>query len=71
MTDINEQTATNSAVYPNPAKDFIQVEGNASIYDLCGKLVMKGAGRIDVSSLPEGLYFVKSKDECTKLVINR
>ena len=71
VTDVNEQTGTNSAVYPNPAKDFIQVEDNASIYDLCGKLVMKGSGRIDVSSLPEGMYFVKSKDECTKIVINR
>ena len=71
VTDVNEQTGAKATVYPNPAKDFIQVEGTVSIYDLCGKLVMKGAGRIDISSLPEGMYFVKSKDACTKLVINR
>lgn len=71
VTDVNEQTEAKATVYPNPAKDFIQVEGTVSIYDLCGKLVMKGAGRIDISSLPEGMYFVKSKDACTKLVINR
>jgi polyhydroxybutyrate depolymerase len=71
VTDVAETTNKNLDVYPNPAKDFIQVEGNVSIYDLCGKLVMKGSGRIDVSSLPEGMYFVKAKDGCTKLVINR
>ena len=71
VTDVAESISENLIVYPNPAKDFIQVEGNVSIYDLCGKLVMKGSGRIDISSLPEGMYFVKSKDACTKLVINR
>ena len=71
VTDVAESISENLIVYPNPAKDFIQVEGTVSIYDLCGKLVMKGSGRIDISSLPEGMYFVKSKDACTKLVINR
>lgn len=71
VTDVAENTSTSLTVYPNPAKDFIQVESNVGIYDLCGKLVMKGSGRIDVSSLPEGMYFVKSKDDCSKLIINR
>ncbi len=71
VTDVNEQSETKSTVFPNPAKDFIQVEGNVNIYDICGKLVMKGAGRLDVSSLPEGMYFVKSENDCTKLIINR
>ena len=71
VTDVNEQSEAKLTVYPNPAKDFIQVEGNVNIYDLCGKLVMKGAGRLDVSSLPEGMYFVKSENDCTKLIINR
>ncbi len=71
VTDVNEQTVTNLTVYPNPAKDYIQVEGNVNIYDLCGKLVMKGSGRIDVTALPEGMYFVKSEKGCTKIVINR
>ena len=71
VTDIDEQTETNWAVYPNPAKNFIQVEGNASIYDLCGKLLMHGSGRIDVSSLSEGMYVVKSGNGCSKLIIKR
>ncbi len=71
VTDVNEQTETLLNVYPNPAKDFIQVEGNVNIYDLCGKLVLKGSGRIDVTALPEGIYFVKSENGCSKIVINR
>lgn len=71
VTDVAETTNKTLNVYPNPAKDIIHVEGKVSIYDLCGKLVMEGSGRIDVSSLSEGMYFVKAKDGCTKLVINR
>ena len=71
VTDIKEHTETNLNVYPNPAKDFIQVEGNVNIFDLCGKLVLKGSGRIDVTALPQGMYFVKSENGCTKIVINR
>ena len=71
VTDVAETTSESLNVYPNPANDFIQVEGNVSLYDLCGKLVMKGFGRIDVSSLPEGMYFVKSGNNCTKLIVNR
>ena len=71
VTDVAETTSESLNVYPNPANDFIQVEGNVSLYDLCGKFVMKGFGRIDVSSLPEGMYFVKSGNNCTKLIVNR
>ena len=72
VTDVAETSHEVLNVYPNPANDFINVgKEKVSVYDLCGKLVMQGSGRIDVSSLPEGLYFVKSKDDCSKLIINR
>ena len=72
ITDVPEATNETLAVYPNPAKDFINVgKEMVGIYDLCGKLVMQGTGRIDVSSLPEGIYFVKSQNDCNKLIINR
>ena len=74
-TDVNgmEETTNNTlAVYPNPANDVINVGKDVvSIYDLCGKLVIKGSGSIDVSTLPEGMYFVKSNNDCCKLIINR
>ena len=72
VTGVAEASHAPLAVYPNPAKDFINVgKETVCIYDLCGKLVMKGSGRIDVSSLPEGMYFVKSENNCSKLIINR
>ena len=72
VTDVAEVSHEVLNVYPNPANDFIIVgKDMVSIYDLCGKLVMKGSGRIDVSSLPEGMYFVRSNDDCSKLIINR
>lgn len=73
-TDVNsvEETTSNTlTVYPNPANDFINVDKTVKIYDLCGKLVTKGSGKIDVSTLPEGMYFVKSENDCSKLIINR
>ena len=73
-TDVNsveEATSNTLTVYPNPANDFINVDETVKIYDLCGKLVMKGSGKIDVSTLPEGMYFVKSENDCSKLIINR
>jgi hypothetical protein len=72
VTDVAETSHDALNVYPNPASDFIIVgKEKVSVYDLCGKLVMQGSGRIDVSSLPEGMYFVKSKNDCSKLIINR
>lgn len=73
-TDVNsveEATSNTLNVYPNPANDFINVDKTVKIYDLCGKLVMKGFGKIDISTLPEGMYFVKSENGCSKLIINR
>lgn len=73
VTDIAEQNESSLSLYPNPANDFVFVETQNAvrIFDLCGKLVLQGSGRIDVSSLPEGMYLVKSENGFTKLVINR
>ena len=75
VTDISEHPSTEWTIYPNPASNYISVDakGEVSIYDLCGKLVLQtnDASRMDVSSLPNGMYFVKVNDTCKKLVINR
>jgi hypothetical protein len=72
VTDVAETSHEALNVYPNPANDFIIVgKEMVSVYDLCGKLVMQGSGRIDVSSLSEGMYFVKSENDCSKLIIKR
>ena len=72
VTDVAETSHETLNVYPNPANNYIIVgKEKVSIYDLCGKLVMQGTGRIDISTLSEGMYFVKSKDDCNKLIVNR
>ena len=72
VTDVTETSHEALNVYPNPANDFIIVgKEMVSVYDLCGKLVIQGSGRIDVSSLTEGMYFVKSENDCSKLIIKR
>lgn len=62
VTRISQQCS----VFPNPASDEITVETESDIdgvmiYDSLGRLVMQSdaAGSINVSSLPDGTYFVK------------
>ena len=73
VTGLEEPTSESLAIYPNPTKDFISVDTSdmVNIYDLCGKLVLQGSGKINVSSLPEGMYFIKAGNLCNKLIINR
>ena len=73
VTGLDEQPEENLTVYPNPATDFIQVDSQneVSIYDLTGQLVLKGQGRMDISSLACGVYFVKSGASCRKLMITK
>lgn len=61
---------TTNYVYPNPAKDFVNVcgiIGDYSIFDISGRLVKKGKIEndvitIDISSYQEGIYFIF--DDC-------
>jgi len=69
------------SVYPNPAKDFINISGplvvtKAYIFDITGKLVKKSIGdveRINISELPTGIYmlkaFVEGKQYFTKKIV--
>lgn len=56
----------NFHLYPNPTKDVLNITLNeiqtVEIYDLSGKMMFSEEhpdSRIDVSSLPQGVYFVK------------
>ena len=73
VTGLEEQTSESLTVYPNPATNFIQIESAEAIgiYDLSGRLLMEGSGNMDVSSLPNGMYFIKAGSESKKLIINR
>ncbi len=75
---IEEHIASNFTVYPNPAKNSINVlfsENNQeksliTIHNMLGQIVLKEnlsknemLFRLDVSSLPGGTYFIKWTDE--------
>jgi hypothetical protein len=67
LVAVEEPTATNFEVYPNPANDFITVNGitqsQVTILDISGKTVSSVNAlqqRIDVSQLAPGVYFVEA-----------
>ena len=72
---VEDNSITNEiTVYPNPASDVIKILNdnnlnitNVEIIDLTGRtvLITDNANDIDISSIPEGQYFVKIIGETT------
>jgi len=70
---INDTFLSNVHIYPNPAKDFIQLTGiengtisKITVTNLSGKEVLKSTlknGKIDLSSLNSGIYIVSIQAE--------
>ncbi|MFN2428739.1 MAG: T9SS type A sorting domain-containing protein [Cryomorphaceae bacterium] len=68
VVSVKEQTETAFAVFPNPAIDKIQVDGNIRqnavyrISDITGKIVLSGnynsSSTIDLSALSPGVYVI-------------
>ena len=74
ITELNKDEA--SFVFPNPAKDKIKIFGvenqEIEIFYTDGKLILKenyDGKDIDVSSLPQGLYLIKTN--CQTLKFNK
>ncbi len=74
-TDINN-TKSNFTVYPNPATNWLQLKGESQaqkvqIFNAQGKLVLTNDGlqngRVNVSFLPKGVYFIQISDENQKM----
>jgi hypothetical protein len=67
----SEALAARADVYPNPASDLITVGVSGlryiAVHDLSGREVMRAddTSTIQVSSLPQGLYFIKAFDGTT------
>ena len=65
--DINEASMENTLIFPNPATDFINIQGNSAIqqvevFNLEGQRVAVETGnvnRISVSGLANGMYILK------------
>ena len=77
VTDVNENVCNTMNVYPNPANDFIFINLNESseisIFDLLGNEVLhtNTNGKIDVSSLTNGIYFLNINGKTAKLMISK
>lgn len=71
----------NIRIYPNPARELIYIRGineslNYQIFDITGKLVINGklnndSEYINVSTLNNGVYFIKVKNTINKIIINK
>ncbi len=66
ITDVDELVAVSSIIYPNPAKNFVNVKSNempsrTDILDINGRLVMTSymQRQIDITPLPSGLYTIR------------
>ena len=60
---INENVANKFVLFPNPAKDILNIEGNfksIEIYDIFGKLILASDNKseVNISSLANGSYHV-------------
>lgn len=66
-------------IYPNPASDYLivtleqEVSGNISILNLVGNVIIDQpinalSMRIDITSLPEGIYFLNIQSDTGRVV---
>ena len=81
---VDDFSASNVKVYPNPANNFINIESNVmeitevALYDILGKKVLSQNklvnNRLDISSLTKGVYFMKisaNENSITKKIIKK
>lgn len=71
ITNIDENlTHSPVQVFPNPASNIININTQASIFNLMGEKVGEGENQIDISNLENGLYLIKTKNQTFKLIKN-
>ena len=82
VDNITENYENALMIYPNPASDFIIIKEDCHeshdvvIYDLSGKLILKKHtrsvnNRIDISNIPDGIYFISIDGVKSRFVINK
>ncbi|MEM6721477.1 MAG: T9SS type A sorting domain-containing protein [Bacteroidota bacterium] len=74
-----ENELVNVKIYPNPTSNFIHIEGvntleTVEVYSLAGKKIAVSAttnSQIDVSSLQNGIYFLKLRDDQNRSTVKK
>ena len=75
--DENEASPIQISVYPNPAKDYVKIEGaeavEVQVYNAVGQMVktIQGSNEINVSGLVEGVYLLRITDVDGKVYTNK
>ena len=77
VTDEPKAAASEIKVYPNPAKDVLNIAGAANtqftIFEMGGKAVMSGKlsdGKVNVSSLTKGVYMIQVGKSSARFIKN-
>ena len=66
--DVDETAAEQVSVFPNPAKDFVRIEGTepaeVQVYNALGQLVktVRGTNNVCVEGLPKSIYMLRITD---------
>jgi len=74
---LNENPESLLQLWPNPASETIHIDGldlsEVQVYNALGQLVkrVQGSNEINVSSLPEGMYFIKVGNNTRKIIVKR
>ncbi len=78
-SSISEKEKAEFSFYPNPSKDFVQFQlndnasHNLEILDMLGSVLLvtevKNESKVDVSSLRNGVYFMRIKDKGTMKLV--
>ena len=69
------ENSVETLLYPNPASNSFTVEGNIKeikVFDMLGQRVYQGSDNVvDVTSWPEGVYFVRILGENDAVLVVR
>lgn len=77
---VEESSVEAFAIYPNPTSSFVTVTASEAkqsyLFNVYGQTIgnfeiVNGTNRIDVSSLPNGIYFLKIGNTAKKIVIQK
>lgn len=68
QSDTKAKTINASLFYPNPVKDVLILNQEATVFDAFGKVILSGKGSMDVSKIHSGVYYVQSAGQTQKFV---
>ena len=79
ITNVEENLAyeSNCVIYPNPAKDFVKIDGTEAaevqVYNALGQVVktVRGTNEVDLGGLVEGVYLVRIRDKEGRIFLEK